>query len=926
MTHVLSAVAWPYANGPRHIGHVAGFGVPSDVFSRYMRMAGHDVLMVSGTDEHGTPILVAADKEGVTAQRPGRQEQRGDRRRTSSTWGCPTTSSPAPRPATTTSSVQEMFRAVRATATWSSRRRRPRSARRPAGPCPTATSRAPARSAGTPRRAATSATTAATSSTPTELINPRSKINGETPEFVETQHYFLDLPALADALGEWLDEREAIGHLAPQRHQVHPEHPQGDPAARDDPRHRLGHPGAGLGGPARPSGSTSGSTPSSATSRPPSSGPGAPATPRPGARWWNDPEALSYYFMGKDNIVFHSQIWPAELLAYNGQGDRGGEPGAYGDLNLPTEVVSSEYLTMGDQQFSSSRGHVLYVGDFLARYGPDALRYFICAAGPETSDAAFTWADFVHPQQLRAGRRLGQPGQPHRHDDRQELRRDPARRRARGGRRGRARRRARRLRSVGDLIGRHRLRAAMAEAMRIVGEVNKYLTVTEPYKMKDESQRERLAHRPARRRAVRRATATPSCRRSCRTRPTRCTWCSGGEGELRADAARSRQVDELDPDNGAGLTSYPVITGDYSATPALGVAAGGAPAPPVEKPTPVFTKLDPRSSTRSSPASAHESKEPVMVLHPQARLAVEASAAVPPVWSPGYDIAAARAADREAALAGPREDVAEVDDVDADGVPCRLYRPDGRPAARRAPARRRVRVQRHRRARRRGPTLANRAGTRRAQRRLPPAARAPLPGCPRRRRHRARLAGARGRRPGPTYVHGDSAGGNLALVAALRHPGRFAAVALTYPFLDPTAAFESYRTRGRRLRPRGGRAGTGSSTPRTAADLADPDLAPLLSDRLGTLPPTLVVTAEHDPLRDEGEHLAQRLAEAGRPGGRHPLPRPGPRLLAAPDVFDAAEPLTVADRGVPGVPPWLRTRPRPRSPGSTVGWRRCWPC
>src|SRR5262249_5002498 len=66
MSHVLAAVAWPYANGPRHIGHVSGFGVPSDVFSRYMRMAGHDVLMVSGTDEHGTPILVQAEKEGVS--------------------------------------------------------------------------------------------------------------------------------------------------------------------------------------------------------------------------------------------------------------------------------------------------------------------------------------------------------------------------------------------------------------------------------------------------------------------------------------------------------------------------------------------------------------------------------------------------------------------------------------------------------------------------------------------------------------------------------------------------------------------------------------------------------------------------------------------------------------------------------------------
>ena len=76
MSRVLSAVAWPYANGPRHIGHVAGFGVPSDVFSRYMRMAGHDVLMVSGTDEHGTPILIAADEAGVTPQELADQNHR----------------------------------------------------------------------------------------------------------------------------------------------------------------------------------------------------------------------------------------------------------------------------------------------------------------------------------------------------------------------------------------------------------------------------------------------------------------------------------------------------------------------------------------------------------------------------------------------------------------------------------------------------------------------------------------------------------------------------------------------------------------------------------------------------------------------------------------------------------------------------------
>ena len=99
--------------------------------------------------------------------------------------------------------------------------------------------------------------------------------------------------------------------------------------------------------------------------------------------------------MGKDNIVFHSVIWPAELLAYDGEGARGGEPGPYGDLQLPTEVVSSEFMTMESKQFSTSRGHVILVGDMLARYQPDALRYYICAAGPETSDADFTWADFV---------------------------------------------------------------------------------------------------------------------------------------------------------------------------------------------------------------------------------------------------------------------------------------------------------------------------------------------------------------------------------------------------------------------------------------------------------------------------------------------------------------------------------------------------
>ena len=112
-------------------------------------------------------------------------------------------------------------------------------------------------------------------------------------------------------------------------------------------------------------------------------------------KWWRDPQALSYYFMGKDNIVFHSEIWPAILLGNNGEGATGGTAGELGTLNLPTEVVSSEFLTMEGKKFSSSRRIVIFVRDFLERYDADALRYFIAVAGPENQDTDFTWAEFV---------------------------------------------------------------------------------------------------------------------------------------------------------------------------------------------------------------------------------------------------------------------------------------------------------------------------------------------------------------------------------------------------------------------------------------------------------------------------------------------------------------------------------------------------
>ena len=588
MTHVLSAVAWPYANGPRHIGHVAGFGVPSDVFSRFMRMAGHDVLMVSGTDEHGTPILVTADKEGVSAKDLadknnavivtdlvdlGLSYDLFTRTTTGNHYGV----------------VQEMFSTVlrngymveqttQSAISPSTGRTLPD--RYIEGTCPIC-KYADARG--------DQCDNCGNQLDATDLIDPRSKINGETPDFVDTQHYFLDLPALAEALGTWLDEREASSTWRPNvikfsqniLKEIRPRAMTRDidwgipvPGWEDQPTKRLyvwfdaviGYLSASIEW-ARRSGD-----------------------PEAWRAWWNDPDARSYYFMGKDNIVFHSQIWPAELLAYNGQGAQGGTPGDYGVLNLPTEVVSSEYLTMGDQQFSTSRGHVIYVGDFLARYGPDALRYYICAAGPETSDAAFTWADFVtrNNSELVAGwgnlvnrtatmiaKSFGEIPAAAALEPVDEA----VLAAVRAG-----------FESVGDLLGRHRLRAATAEAMRIVGEVNKYVTLTEPYKMKDESQRDRLAtvlHVAAQCVADCNVLLSPFLPHAA----NKVHGVLGGEGEL-MPMPRVDHVLELDADNGAGLTSYPVITGDYSETPGWAsrpVTVGAK----VEKPSPVFTKLDP---------------------------------------------------------------------------------------------------------------------------------------------------------------------------------------------------------------------------------------------------------------------------------------------------------------------------------------------
>ena len=580
MSRILSAVAWPYANGPRHIGHVAGFGVPSDVFSRYMRMAGHDVLMVSGTDEHGTPILVQAEREGVSPQELADRYNRvivEDLTQLGLTYDLFTR--------TTTGNhyqvAQDLFRGIHANGYMIPQTTRgaisPSTGRTLPdryieGTCPICNYDG---------ARGDQCDNCGNQLDAIDLINPVSKINGETPKFIETEHFFLDLPAVADALAEWLGGRQGwrpnvLNFSLNLLKDVRPRAMTRDidwgiPVPlmgwEDNPTKRLyvwfdaviGYLSASVEWARRQ------------------------GDPELWREWWNNPEARGYYFMGKDNITFHSQIWPGELLAANGKGARGGKLGIFGDLQLPTEVVSSEYLTMESSKFSSSRGHVIYVRDFLSRYQPDALRYFIAVAGPETSDADFTWAEFKRRtnDELVAGwgnlvnrtasllhKNVGEiPALGELADiDRAALAASEA---AFG--------------QVGELIATQRQRAAVSEAMRVIGDANKYLAETAPWKLKNED--------PARMRTVLAVAAQLVSDANTMMSPflphsaQKVHEALGGTGVL-APMPQMVEVDDLDlPDR-----HYPVIQGDYRGgawerTPLV----AGTPVPP---PSPVFTKLD----------------------------------------------------------------------------------------------------------------------------------------------------------------------------------------------------------------------------------------------------------------------------------------------------------------------------------------------
>ncbi|MBA2461860.1 MAG: methionine--tRNA ligase [Actinobacteria bacterium] len=575
---ILVAVAWPYANGPRHIGHVAGFGVPADVFARYHRLRGDDVLMVSGTDEHGTPVMVAADEAGVSPRELADRNNeiiREDLRRLGLSYDLFTR--------TTTQNhhevVRDVFRTLYAnghifeqttTSAFSSATGRTLPDRYIEGTCPIC---------GFPDARGDQCDNCGNPLDPSDLIEPRSKIDGTAPVFRETSHLFLDLPAFKETLTQWIEQqthwRSNVRNFSLQYlKEVKPRPVTRDldwgvrvpvPGYEEQENKRIyvwidavvGYFSAAV---------------EWARNR---------GTPDAWRGWWQAPDARHYYFMGKDNIFFHSVIWPAQLLGYGSGGDLGAERG---ELQLPYDIVSSEFLTMEGRQFSTSRGVVILVGDFLSRYDPDPLRYFLTAGGPETQDTDFTWSEFVRRNNdelvanwgnlvnrslSSAYKNFGSVPEPAKLTDADET----VIQAVEGG-----------FESVGDLIERARFKAALAEAMRLASLVNQYVSDEAPWAtIKEDRQRAGTVLYVVLRCVDNlKILLTPFLPFSSQALHELLGYDDTIAGELQFAEVREE-----------GGPSHTVLTGDYETWTGRWEPSMLPPGRPLREPKPLYAKLDP---------------------------------------------------------------------------------------------------------------------------------------------------------------------------------------------------------------------------------------------------------------------------------------------------------------------------------------------
>ncbi|MEE9177832.1 MAG: methionine--tRNA ligase [Acidimicrobiia bacterium] len=467
---ILVAVAWPYASGSLHLGHLGGAYLPADIFARYHRIAGNDVLMVSGSDANGTPITVKADEMGISPQEVVDRyhpEILGYWETLGISFDLFTTTMTENHHSVTQEFFLRLLEAGYLTKASSEQFYDPDAGRflpdrYVEGTCP---------HCDYPDARGDQCENCGRTLDATDLINPRSKLTGATPELRKTEHYFMDLPAFAGRLRDWLSTKDtwrkhvknwALGMVEdmPVRAMTR-DIDWGVDVPVDDlgPGKKIyvwfdaviGYLSASI--------------------------EWASMTDDPDAweKWWKDPEAESYYIVGKDNIPFHAVIWPAMLMGHGG-------------LNLPTDVPANQYITFKGQKASKSKGVGNSIGFYAGRLQPDALRYAIAAILPEQNDTDLsddqiirrvndelvaTWGNLVNRVLSMSADNFDgavpEPGDLTKVDQ-AILDLGPAT-----------------LDAVADHIEKVELRAGLRNALDAAAEVNAYLNATEPWRVLKEN-------------------------------------------------------------------------------------------------------------------------------------------------------------------------------------------------------------------------------------------------------------------------------------------------------------------------------------------------------------------------------------------------------------------------------------------------------
>jgi methionyl-tRNA synthetase len=450
--------ALPYANGPVHIGHLAGVYLPADIYVRYLRAAGRDVKFICGSDEHGVPITIRAQKEGVTPQQiVDKYHAFKDFNVSFDVYSRTSSATHAEVSSGFFTKLNNEGKFIEQTTQqyFDEKAQQFLADRYIVGTCP---------NCGNENAYGDQCERCGTSLSPTELINPRSMLSGAQPILRDTKHWFLPLDQYEPWLREWIIE----GHKNDWKTNVYGQckswidqglHPR---AVTRDLDWGVPVPVPGAEGKVlyvwfdAPIGYIS------ATKE---------AFPEEWELYWKDAGSKLVHFIGKDNIVFHCIIFPTMLKAH-------------GEFILPDNVPANEFLNLEGDKISTSRNWAVWLHEYLADFPgqADVLRYVLCANAPETKDNDFTWKDFqarnnnelvatlgnfvnraaVLTHKFFEGRvpELGEL-QPIDQDAFAQLAEFPAK--------------------IGELIENYRFRDALAEVINLARLGNKYLAETQPW-------------------------------------------------------------------------------------------------------------------------------------------------------------------------------------------------------------------------------------------------------------------------------------------------------------------------------------------------------------------------------------------------------------------------------------------------------------